>query len=392
VQPDDLIQPWRDALDDAVDGLSLFDAHTHTGSNDPDGMRQSPQELLEALGRANAAGAVVFTMHEPHGYSEANDRILAEAEASGGRLVPYCRLDPRQDPVREAERCLEAGARGIKLHPRAEQFRLADPEADGIFALAHERRLPVIVHAGRGIPALGQDALDLSARYPDARIILAHAGVCDLAWIWRELDDHPNVFFDTAWWSPVDLLTLFAHVSPTQIVWGSDSPYGTPNLAATIGLRCALQAGLMPEQVRVIAGEQMKRLLDRDDPIDLGPPPGAGSPQVDLLLERIHLYLVTSFGRLMLGDMAPDYIGLARLACEVGDDVPQADVCRSVLALLDRFEEFPPPTSEDHGGPAGPARRFPGLGVVLLASVVARTPDVPLPANVETGDVAERSH
>jgi uncharacterized protein len=393
VQPDELIRPWREALDESIPGLNLFDAHTHTGSNDPDGMRQSADELLAALDRADASGAVVFTMHEPDGYSAANDRVLAEAAASGGRLVPYCRLDPGDDPVREAERCLDAGARGIKLHPRAEEFRLADPRADGIFALAHERRLPVIVHAGRGIPALGQDALDLSGRYPGARIILAHAGVCDLAWIWRRIDDHPNVFFDTAWWSPVDLLTLFSHVPPGQIVWGSDCPYGTPSLAAVIGLRCALQAGVTPEQVRVLAGEQMRRLLDREDPIDLGPPPGADAIQVDLLLERVNVYLLTMFGRLLIGEMAPDYMGLARLACEVGDDSAQAPVCRSVLALLDRFEQFgaPPPPVEDDGRPRGPAMRFPGLGVVLAASVVARTPDVALPPDPEPVRVGERT-
>ncbi|MFL5885596.1 MAG: amidohydrolase family protein [Thermoleophilaceae bacterium] len=392
MQPDDLIRPWRDALDDAVPGLSFFDAHTHTGSNDPDGMRQTPEELLEALARARVTGAVVFTMHEPGGYSEANDRILAEAAASDGKLVPYCRLNPRDDPVAEAERCLGAGARGIKLHPRAEEFRLADPRADGIFALAHERKLPVIVHAGRGIPALGRDALDLAGRYPDARIILAHAGVSDLAWIWRQLDDHPNVFFDSAWWSPIDLLTLFSHVPPSQIVWGSDSPYGTPALSVVIATRCALQAGLSGEQFNVIAGEQMKRLLDNEDPIDLGPPPGVDAIQVDLLLERISTYLVTSFGRLMLGDSAPDYIGLARLACEVGDDTPQAAVCRSVLALLDRFERFgPPPPPPDDGRPPGPATRFPGLGVVLIASVVARTPDVALPEEPEPVEVGERT-
>src|SRR5690349_23673694 len=106
VQPDDLIRPWRDSLDETVPGLKFFDAHTHTGSNDPDGMRQTPEELLDALDRARVSGAVVFTMHEPGGYSEANDRILAETAASGGRLVPYCRLDPGHDPVAEAERCL----------------------------------------------------------------------------------------------------------------------------------------------------------------------------------------------------------------------------------------------------------------------------------------------
>ena len=32
------------------------------------------------------------------------------------------------DPVAEAERCLARGARGIKLHPRAEHFTLDHPE------------------------------------------------------------------------------------------------------------------------------------------------------------------------------------------------------------------------------------------------------------------------
>ena len=43
-------------------------------------------------------------------------------------------------------------------------------------ALAHERRAPVLFHAGRGIPHLGEAVVDLARRYPGARLILAHAG------------------------------------------------------------------------------------------------------------------------------------------------------------------------------------------------------------------------
>ena len=70
--------------------------------------------------------------------------------------MPFCRLDPHDDPLAEAERCLDAGARGIKLHPRAEGFGLDHPALQDVFALADERRLPVLCHAGRGIPALGR--------------------------------------------------------------------------------------------------------------------------------------------------------------------------------------------------------------------------------------------
>ena len=41
---------------------------------------------------------------------------------------------------------------------------------------ADERRLTVLCHAGRGIPALGKHALQACSRYPNMRLILAHAG------------------------------------------------------------------------------------------------------------------------------------------------------------------------------------------------------------------------
>src|SRR2546426_573641 len=166
---DDLLRPWHEAVLELVPDIELFDAHTHTGSHDPDGMSCTAEQLADGLELAGAR-AVVFTMQEPDGYREANDRVVAEAEASDGRLVPFCRLDPADDPVAEAERALDRGARGIKLHPRAEHFRLDDERLEPVFALADDRGLPVITHAGRGIPALGRDALEITERHPGARL------------------------------------------------------------------------------------------------------------------------------------------------------------------------------------------------------------------------------
>jgi hypothetical protein len=389
VYADDLLRPWHDALVSSLPPIQSFDAHTHTGSNDPDGFRCSVEQLLEALGEIGARAAV-FTMHEPDGYPPANDRILAEAAASGGVLVPFCRLDPHAGgAAAEAERCLDAGARGIKLHPRAEQFRLEEPETEPIFAVANERGVPVLVHAGRGIPALGSDALDLAARYPGARIILAHAAVCDLAWIWRHAADHPNLFFDTAWWSVHDLLSLFSLVPPGQILWGSDAPYGTPLQSQIMAFRCALQAGLAPELLQSIGGGQMARLVAGEEPLDLGPAPGGDAVSGDLLLARVCTYLQTAVARMMVLAEPAEYLGLARLACEVGEDAPQAEVCRSVLALLDRFERYLEGNPPELAG-TQPGARFPGMHLIVTASIVGLTPDVPLPAGVEPESVGER--
>jgi predicted TIM-barrel fold metal-dependent hydrolase len=367
---DGAMRPWLERIVQDTGPLELYDAHTHIGQNDPDGYTQTPAELIAALAPAGAR-SVVFPMHEPNGYAAANDAALAAAEAHPDRLVAFCRVSPHDGALPEARRALGAGARGIKLHPRAEQFGMDEPVVAELVALAHERRVPVLIHAGRGIPALGQNTVRLAERYPDARLILAHAAISDLAWLWRVLPDHPNVLIDTSWWNPVDLVALFALAPPASVVWGSDSPYGRPIAGAVFALRCALQAGLTPAQVRGVAGGTLARVLDGSAPADLGPAPGQ-PPALDLLLERVVTNLCSAFGRLSGEGDPTESIGLARLCCAVGADGPLDDVFAAVLEALDRYEvELAPPP---------PGRRFPAAVRHLVHALgVARTPDVPLP-------------
>jgi predicted TIM-barrel fold metal-dependent hydrolase len=367
---DGILRPWWDHMRAGLGAPPLFDAHTHVGASDPDGARQTPEQLLAALEPIDAR-AVVFAMHEPDGYLEANDRVLAAADESGGRLVAFCRLDPRADPLTEARRCLDAGAKGIKLHPRAERFTLSEPAVRDIVALAHERHVPILIHAGRGIPALGHDTVRLSGEFTGARLILAHAAISDLAWLWRVLPEHPNLFVDTAWWDPADMLAMFALCPPGSLLWASDSPYGRPLVSAVLHLRFALQAGLGTEAIRTIAGAQLERLLDGDEPIDAGPPPGA-PPALDPLLERVVSHLNQAVARTFDHGDPEEPVALTRLACAVGEDGPHAELMGAVLGLLDQYENGLAPA------PAG--GRYPeALRLLVAATSIARTPDVPLP-------------
>ena len=371
IDPDAVLLPWLDRIAADAGPLSLFDAHTHLGANDPDGYKQRPEELLAVLEHAGARAAV-FAMHEPDGYPPANDMVLAAAAAADGRLVAFTRVDPHAPgAVDEARRCLDAGARGIKLHPRAEQFGLDEPVVRDLVALAHERTVPVLIHAGRGIPALGRHTIHLAEEFQRARLILAHAAISDLAWLWRVLPAHPNVFIDTAWWHPADLVALFALVPPGQILWASDSPYGLPVVSAGIALRCALEAGLEPEQLRLVAGGQLERLLAGEDPVDAGPAPGP-PPPVHPLLERVGANITAAFGRTLGRDDPAEQIALAKLACAVGDDVPEAPLYGALMGLLELYEE--------HLAPPEGGQRFPtAMRFLLFALTVSRTPRVPLP-------------
>ena len=71
-----ILRPWYEVVAKQIPELELFDAHTPLGQNDPDGMRQQPEELLDGIAAADARGAFVFAMHEPDGYPAANDMVL----------------------------------------------------------------------------------------------------------------------------------------------------------------------------------------------------------------------------------------------------------------------------------------------------------------------------
>ena len=364
--------PWYERMRLEVPRADVFDAHTHLGSNDPDGYRCTRPELVAALERVDGS-AFVFPMHELDGYEAANDMVVAEAAASGGRLFPFCRLDPHDAPLAEARRCLANGARGIKLHPRAEGFNLDHPALQDVFALADEQRLPILCHAGRGIPALGRHAVQVCSSHPGLRLILAHAGISDLSWIWREAPAHPNLFFDTAWWSPSDVQALFALVPPGQILMASDAPYGTPSFGATMAIRHGLQVGLSPDAIRGVLGAQARRLAEREDPLDLGPAPGIESLSRDPLLERVYSFLLSAIGQMFAGVEPKETLALAALACGVDDKVPHAPLYRAIMALLEARATYDP-TSDGR-----PSRFAPGLHLIVVAAGLARTPDVPLP-------------
>ena len=369
-----LLHPWTAQLRDLVPGLELWDAHTHIGHNDPDGFTQTPEELLAGLALADASGAFTFPMHEPDGYPEANDAALEACARSGGRLVPFCRVSPNTgDAPQEARRALAAGARGIKLHPRAEQFTLDHPAVRELATIAAEQRLPILVHAGRGIPALGRHMVQLAGAFPQARFILAHAGITDLAWIWRVAPDHPNLLFDTSWWIGPDLAAVFALLPPGQIVFASDAPYGHTLISAISQLRLMIQAGLSAEQIRLIAAGQARHIAAAEPLAPAGPAIGERQRPPRVLLERVVTFTTLGALALLRGDpdgRGREQLALARLACAVPDELDDAPVFAAVDGLLAAYETH---AAEDPDG------RLP-RALLMLAGSVGRAPDVPLPA------------
>jgi hypothetical protein len=70
-------------------------------------------------------------------------------------------------------------------------------------------------------------------------------------------------------------------------------------------------------------------------------------------------------------DAAGEMLALARLACDVPDEIDDAPIFAAIRGLLD---------AHDQAQAASPTDRR-RLGFLILAATVARTPDVPLPTS-----------
>ena len=324
----------------------VIDAHTHLGL-DEDGRSLTLAQLLEQLDAAKARRACVFPLHDPErrpSYSLPNDRVLEWAGESEGRLVPFCRLDPSEDPVPEAERCLSRGAKGIKLHPRAQAFQFDGHEMEGIFAIAEEARVPILIHAGRGLPPLADGLAELALRHPGATLILAHGAICDQGILTTRLAEHPAVLYDISCFFPLDVIELFARAPAERIVFASDPPYGMPATTLYLALRVAHQAGLDEQATRAMLGGTMAALLDGDGLPPISAPRRGASITLSGRLARVYNYASLVGPALFTGapEQAHAMLEMAVAACrdpEPGEDGEALETIGAALAAADELVE-----------------------------------------------------
>ena len=281
--------------------------------------------------------------------------MLRWAQESEGRLYPYCRLDPAEDPVAEAERCLALGARGIKLHPRAQAFGFGNAAAESIWKIADEARVPILIHAGRGMPPMDPLA-DLALRFPDVVLVLAHAAIADQGMFASRLRDHPGILYDTSTFSVFDQLELFARVPAERIVFASDVPYGRPISALHIILLMAAYAGLDDAARTKLIGGTMLDVLEGRPLADPKPP---RVPEIRLVsgrLARLNGYLMMAFAAAIGSGPPPNFerslqfINLARSVCRDPDPGEVGPTLERIDGMLRRRPDA------DRGGRRADAR------------------------------------
>lgn len=243
--------------------VAVHDVHVHLG-RDADGHQLVAEDLVADLDRHGIARAVCFPANEPGSdgqFSLANYAVARAAHDHPGRVVPFCRVDPRKPGAEAAmERAAAEGARGLKLHPVAQRFRPEDPAVIVLVRRAAALGWPVVIHAGFGARPLARPLTTLADAAPDATLILAHAGRGDARALRAALGGRPHVHYDTSLATVSDLV----QTDPAQLLFGSDRPYGEHASALHLVWAAAWAAGWAPAQLRAVLGGNLCRLLGEE--------------------------------------------------------------------------------------------------------------------------------
>jgi predicted TIM-barrel fold metal-dependent hydrolase len=314
----------------------LVDVHAHLGEDAADGSRLDLGALLESMDAGDVTRACAFPFQSPSGagYATANAEVLAAAAAGGGRVVPFCRGEPGERFQGELTAALDAGAGGIKLHTSLPGFDFSNPALDLAFALAAERRVPMLFHTGRSVPPLARDLARLLERNPGAQVVLAHCAIADLHAVCALR--HPNIRFDTSLWNSLDVRALLGEAAPEQVLYGSDAPYYTP-IGTQAKLFLQLTAvGASDAQRRDAAVHSAERLLAGEPCPKLSEPLGAHAPLPSPPRLRAHEYRVMTVP--LVWQQMPDRIGLLALARQaLGPAADErAEAALELIALAER--------------------------------------------------------
>jgi len=237
-----------------------------TGEDLPTSMEEAEVDTSVVLG---------FAWSEQGLCREHNEYLLETAARSGGRLIPFCVIQPRagDDALAEIERCVRGGARGLgELRPDSQGYALDQDAGDMLAEAALRHDLVLLFHVsepvGHAYP--GKSGLSLDAFY---RFVSRHQGLTTVGAHWagglpfyalmpEVRDALANVYVDTAATPLLYGQAIYGQVSglvgAEHILFGSDYP-----LISQRRQRQAIEDSLRDDEDgrRLILGENARRLL-----------------------------------------------------------------------------------------------------------------------------------
>ncbi len=203
--------------------------HVHVGVS-RDGAKLTWPELQNILNRYPLSHAVVFPIDERKpgaSYSKMNKRV-SEFVSQNKRIIGFLRLNPCEPEAafRELNQAASRGLRGVKLHPRSENF--SPSQAEDLIAAIEKAKLPIVLHTSHEHHSHPSTWESMFVKFKKISFILAHAGKDAYLEARRMAVKYPHVYLDTSTLSYRRTSILLEKPGPSKIVFASDLPYSHP--------------------------------------------------------------------------------------------------------------------------------------------------------------------
>jgi uncharacterized protein len=244
---------------------AIVDVHTHIGPAASPGVDDGRSDAL--LGAMDAAGVDYACVFSSAGrgsdYLDETELICRLSDETSGRIIAFARVHPYRgkDALRDLERSVEMGVRGLKLHPFMDGAFMANDErvVHPLVELAQSHGLVVLVHSGWGFNSSPGLIADLAKSFADVSVVMGHSGRYgyhrEAAAVGADL---PNLFFDVSGLSaPGAIEELVVAVGADRVLFGSDHPYSPIGFEIE---KLARWTRLTVEDVALIAGGNAMRL------------------------------------------------------------------------------------------------------------------------------------
>jgi hypothetical protein len=211
-----------------------IDTHAHLGECCVFGLYATEEDMIRRMDESKVDATIVQPYPGAKDYVKRHDEIAELCAKYPGRFFGLASLSPHVGKdvyQREIERCVkDLKFVALKIHTIGHAVNPLSEDADVAFATAQHFGIPCMVHTGMGIPfSLPALCIPAANKYPDLKIVLAHAGGGILsaeAQVAASLCS--NLYLETSWCIGEDIRWMINTIGPDRVMLGADLPSNVP--------------------------------------------------------------------------------------------------------------------------------------------------------------------
>lgn len=187
--------------------------------------------LVAEMDRMGVDKSVILAIDPPGSFHVSQS--YCENTANHDRIIPFCGINPRSPRWEEhMDKCLEMGAKGIKMHPYLHFLPPSDKKVLKMIERWSKSGYPVFFHtSNNGLePSVLRKLSDIEhykvplREFPDTTFVLGHAGMGDYAEAAKMAKAHGNAYLEIGGQPEDNIHGILDILGNDHVLFGTDWP------------------------------------------------------------------------------------------------------------------------------------------------------------------------